>query len=431
MDVGRVGSLFIRGLEEFSGRNESYFTLTFREPFDAPRLLESFEALIRSRPSLRMRFVESEREVFAWASFEAAEVEERLAAQRLAFETGLPLEAAFADHADSGEGLPLRLRRIDERRVVLVVNHAFANGLSALYWIEQWLRAYDGEAGAKLEAPDRAVTLARSPLGAARGLAAVAAYAGSFMLGAGRDPSRATVDLSRGRRPEPRQPGCAVKTFSLPRDQTERLRSVSRQRDLSVSEALCAALAAALFEAQPEKSRVCLSVPTALCDRTPGASRDAPGNYTGSVILQIGRDRPLDAQVRAGLRWARRGVDYWLPWLLGSLNNERRLLERFRRQAALPIPARAPFENFSAAVSSVGVVRGPQALKHLAAVSAHTGMQTIFLCAMTLHDQMSVEVSAPPDLFEAREVFGVVERAIGELTTAPAPARPRAAAASS
>lgn len=410
MDVGRVGSLFIRGLESFTGCNEMVFTLTFEEPYDAARLLHSFDALIRSRPALRLRLIETGRGSFEWAPVSDEQLERCLQEQCLAFEEARTLEKIFEDYVPTGQGLPMRIRRADERRVVLLVNHVFTNGFGVFYWIEEWLRLYRGG-----DAPEEKPARSRDAGSRIAGLLSVAAYLLSFIRRSGRDAKGSTVDLSRGAAPVAGGRGYALRTYLLTCEETQQAMARSRQSGLSLTESLCSAMTDALFSAQPEKSRVCLSVPTDLGAYVSGFPAETPGNYTGSLIIQAYNGTDIQQQIQASFGWLRKRVNYWLPVFLGALSGEGKLCRSFAKQAALPIPRRAPFENFSAAISSVGVVRGAEAQRYLAAISAHTRMQTIFLCAMTLKGRMSIEVSAPCDLFDPAEVFGVVERAVAGL----------------
>lgn len=420
MDVGRVASLFISGLETFTSRNEMVFTLRFEEPFNGARLLSAFETLVRESPSLRLRFVEAQTSGgFRWDPISAADVEAFLARQRSGFETGSSLEACFDEYVRTGEGLPLRIHRVGTACVVLLVNHAFGNGVRALQLVEEWLRIYDGGSSVVPNKGQRSVGR-RFPLirftEALVGVACVLAYVIDFSVRAGRRAAAETVDLSEGRAPSPGGGGYAIKTYLLTAEETDNAIENSRTRRLSVTQSLCAAMAKALFNSRPAVNRVCLSVPTELSAYVPDLPPDAPGNYTGSLIVQVRRNRPVDSQVRAAFQWTRHRVNYWLPFLLGALSTERKLRLGFARKAALPIPDRSPFENYSCAISSLGVLGGPKIRKYVSSLSAHGRMQTILLCAATLNGRMSVEVSCPMDLFKPAEVFRATDDAVAELT---------------
>jgi hypothetical protein len=243
------------------------------------------------------------------------------------------------------------------------------------------------------------------------------AYLASFAWRAGVNASNSTVDLSRGRKPGLSRQEYAVWTYLLTAEETQSALKRSSEAGLSVTENLCRVMAIVLLEAQPQKSRVCISVPTDLSAYAATFSPETPGNFTGSLIVQLWRGRPLDVQVRRAFQWARHGVHYWTPWLLGrTAGKEARLTDRFLRQAQQPVPARAPFENFSCAVSSVGVIQGRYLQQYLASISATTRTQTIFLCAITLNGCMSVEVSVSHDLYNSIEVAVVTDRAVALLT---------------
>ncbi len=393
-----------------------FFTLTFAEPFDPERLLDAFERLVWSRESLRVRFVEVERG-YQWIPFSDADVRRCLTYQRRQFEQLVERETLFREYLPTNMALPLRVARLDEQRLVLVVNHVFGNGLTTLYWLEEWLRLYSGEAQPpQSPKPARRKGFLRSVVESISGLVWLGCYLVQFVSRAGRRAGHETVDLTRGIRPAPHQKGYAVKTYVMSEQETEAAVNRSRSLGLSVTEALCAAMAEALLQFQPDKSRVCISVPTDLGAFIPEFSREQPGNYTGSLILQIFRERETKAQVRSGFQWVRRRVNYWLPRVLGAFaGSEKKLRASFAKKAPLPIPDRAPFENFSCAVSGVGVIRERLIRKYLHSISAHTRTQTIFLCAMTLNGRMTLEVSVPRDLFDADEAFRVTDAAAALL----------------
>lgn len=394
-----------------------FFTLTFAEPFDQERLLDSFERLVWSRESLRVRFVEVG-SGYQWIPFSDADVRRCLTYQRRQFEQPVARETLFREYLPTNMALPLRVARLDEQRLVLVVNHVFGNGLTTLYWLEEWLRLYSGETQPSESSEDASPKgFLSSVIEAISGLMWLSCYLIQFVSRAGRRAGQETVDLSRGIRPAPHQKGYAVKTYSMSEQETEAAIKRSRSLGLSVTEAICAAMAEALLESQPDKSRVCISVPTDLGAFIPKFSRERPGNYTGSLILQIFRERETKAQVRSGFQWVRRRVNYWLPRLLGTFaGSERKLRASFAQKAALPIPDRAPFENFSCAVSGVGVIRERLIRKYLHSISAHTRTQTIFVCAMTINGRMTLEVSVPRDLFDAEEAFRVTDAAAALLS---------------
>ena len=70
---------------------------------------------------------------------------------------------------------------------------------------------------------------------------------------------------------------------------------------------MCLTVAEAMLSAQPEKSRVCIAVPTDLARYSPGLPRTVPGNYTGSLIVQLRRGAPLQSQITRQFGWFRRG----------------------------------------------------------------------------------------------------------------------------
>lgn len=398
----------MHGLESFIERNEMVFLLVFKQPFNAERLLTSFESLVRETPAVTARFVRTPKG-YDFQPLPAHEVDAVLVREREQF-VPWPLEEILNEYVPTNQGLAARIRRVDDVRVALMVNHVYANGFSVLRLIERWLGRYAGDTAAALPAPPPARK------SAVAGVPATVAYVTQFLLRAGAGTAKATVDLSHARAPARGGNSYFVERYWLTTEQTRGIVQRSKSRGLSVTEFLCSEAAGAMFAMQPDRTRVCISVPADLSAWFPTAELDAPGNATGSLILQIRRHQNADAQVRQAFRWVSRGVNYWLPRLIGAVSSEHTLFRNFARQAATPVPDRAPFENFSCAISSVGVVRGPRTQEYLAALSAHTRIQTVFLCAITLNGRMSVEVSAPLDIFDAQEVRTLASSFIAAIT---------------
>jgi hypothetical protein len=407
MDTARVGTLFIHGLESFIECNEIVGVLGFREPFVDARLLTSFQTATRETPAARERLVQTDRG-FDFRPIPEDELESLFAREREGFAQVRTPDEINREYLPTGQGLPARIRKIDSRTLALLVNHAHANGLVVLRLMERWLELYDGAAQ-----PGGAMPVRQPVPGALRGLAATARYVTEFVVGSGRNCAAATVDLSCGRSPVCGGKGYFIRNYSFTSAETERLNTLSRGRNLSVTQLLCAEMASALLSAQPERNRVCLSVPTDLSAWLPPEEAVRPGNPTGSLILQVWREGNVDKQVRRAFRWTKHGVNYWLPRLIAATASQRGLFQKFAQQAALPIPRRAPFENFSCAVSSVGVIRGSLTRKYLDSLWLHTRMQTVFLCALTLNERMYVAVTAPLDIYDERDVSALADAVFG------------------
>jgi hypothetical protein len=414
MDVGRMASLYITGTEAQVRGNAMVYVLSTKLPIDRVRLAASYHALVVANEELRLKWVETpETQGFAWVPFTAQETSERLTRERDAMAAYATPDEIHAEYSPTNERFPFRVAVADDRTLLVVVNHAWCNGYGGLFWIEHLFRVYGGDTDAIVpsEAAPRAsaaVRLARAIAGAFWAIV----YLVGFALRAGKDAATQTVDLARSAPTEPSSCGYALRTYRFTFDETKRLVARAKERKLSVAANLVADFAQALLEAQPERSRVCMSLPVDLAPYIDGFSRKTPGNFTGSLILQVRRGADVAAQVRRGFRGFARGVPYWVTRILASFSkSERAARERFSTQARSTNASRAPFENFSIAVSCGGVLRGPELQKYAATFEGSTRTQTIYVGAATLNGRLSFKVSVPKDLFDEREVFAVTDRA--------------------
>lgn len=421
MDIGRVASLFIHGVEAYLHGNAIRLSLVFRAPIDRGRLTRAFSQLIATTPALRQRF-----EPGGWTPMRVEDVQAAVIEQAARLAADVDAKAAYSEYHPTNQGLPVRLAIVAPCRLVLSLNHAVGNGKAAFAHLERLLRAYDGTEP-EPERADLSTEPPEPPAGPGRtaaGVAGAALYLLAFLGRAGFRSARTTVDLSRARRPAPTADGYAVWTYAFDEEDTKRVIAGARAAGLTVTERLCEAMAEVLLESQPDKSRVCLLVPTDITARAGTRAGQTPGNFTGSLIVQVYRNSngaSLASQVRRGFRWTAWGVHYWVPWLVGqAARQEARLAAHFLALARRPIPERAPFENYSCAVSSVGVIAGPMTERYLATVSAHTRTQAVMVCAITLDGRMTFEACMPQDLYDCAEVATVTDTVVERLAGLPA-----------
>ena len=408
MDTARVATIYMSARESFVG-SEMAFTLTFRVPFEPSDMLASFEAFVRRHQALRLRLERGQPEA-RWVPLSDGEVEAALAEQRGWFERLFTTEEVQSRRQRPGT-LPIRLFRAGERCLILQMSHLLGNGLRALQWIEHWLSHGEATGSAVWQ---------RSHPGPPRpgvlGWFRLVAFAAQFVARAGWEPGRNTVDLTHRKAPVPHRSGYAVRTYAFAGEDTGRIVEHSRALGLSVTQALCAAMASALFAVQPDKKRVCISVPTNLGRLAPGSFQDTPGDYTGHLIVQVRRERAAGPQILRAFQWLQHGIDALLPLALAAMaGDERALHEKFAKAAARPVPSRAPFQNHSCTVSNLGVVRFPAICRLVETLSACTHTQSLSVSMATIGDRLSMEVIVSRDLYDPAEVFRVTDAAAAWL----------------
>jgi len=411
----KVSSLFIYGAEEVVRGNSMVCTCHFAHDLDLARVRSSYDELIRNRPELRVNWqYQQATKSYEWVPFSAAELTTLLAREQASLSRFHTFEEVVADYSPTNERLLVRLTLLDARTVAFEVNHTLTNADGGLYWMQEWLRFYERTPH---EGPPEPTVLPVSPrpawwrrLGLALvGIFWLCAYLLSFLRRAGKHSGAETVDLSHGRRVEVQRKGYACKTYVFSPEQTQSLVSRCKQEGLTVTEKFVALVAAKLFEAQPDRRRVCVSIPIGLSAYDPHRPMSAPGNYTGSLFVQLFRDQPLHRQAKAGLKWARRRIPYSMTRLLAMVGNEAKLGQAFADKARSPLAERGPMEQYSFALSSPGVVRLPALERHCTQLSAHTYSQTIFIGVGTFRGVMTMEVCAARDLFDEAEVFQVTD----------------------
>src|ERR1700758_5058664 len=299
VDVGRVGSLFIRALEPMVHGDDIAFVVKFRDNYDPDRLWASYESLLRQNPALQVVLRPFDKS-FSWVPIDATELNVALDRQRQRFPQFLSFEELLSPAHALTPPLPVRISQMGDREVCFQMSHALSNGRGVLQWFMYWLAAANGESVPVGQTAGRFHSTA--PL---IGLALLPFYLLGYFVRAGLNQARQTVDLTRGKTPIPHDNGYASRTYRFAEPDTNLILEKARALELTLQQYICLAVAEAMLAAQPEKSRVCIAVPTDLARYSPGLPRTVPGNYAGSLTVQLRRGAPLQSQIARQFGWVR------------------------------------------------------------------------------------------------------------------------------
>lgn len=410
MDVGRVASLSIRALEPMLRGDEMAFVMKFRDDYDPNLLWAAYDSLLRQNLGLQV-VLKPVGKSFSWRPIGLAKLNAALDRQRQTFTRFFSLEDLLSPaHAMTPE-LPVRISQMGDREVCFQISHALTNGRGALQWIDHWLAAANGECVPPAPLAGRFDCTAPRA-----GLALLPFYLLRYLAQAGLRQARETVDLTHGKTPIPHDEGYTSRMYSFSEPETSRIVARTRDLEMSVHQYMCLAVAEAMLSAQPEKSRVSIAVPTDLARYSPDPPRAVPGNYTGSLAIQLRRGAPLQPQIARQFGWFRYGIDYWLPWLLGTFSgNEQKLLKKLGRSASVPVTRRGPFQNVSCAVSNVGNIKLPAICEQIEFGTGTTKTQTVLFTIGRLNGRLLANVTFARDLYDTEEVCRIADSALGRL----------------
>jgi hypothetical protein len=410
MDVGRVASLAIRALGPTLRGDEMAFVMKFRDDYDPNVLWTAYDSLLRQNLALQVSLKPGGKHFF-WRPIGLAELNAALTRQRESFARFLSLEDLLSPEHVMNPELPVRISQMGDKEVCFQISHVLTNGRGALQWIDHWLAAAGGES--VRPAPIAGQFNCAAPRA---GLAVLPFYLLRYLAQAGFKQARETVDLTHGKTPIPHDRGYASRMYSFSEPETSRIVARAHGLEMSVHQYMCLAVAEAMLSAQPEKSRVSIAIPTDLARYSPESPRTVPGNYTGSLAIQLRRGEPLQPQIARQFGWFRYGVDYWLPWLLGTVSgNEQKLLQKLARSAPIPVTRRGPFQNISCAVSNVGDIKLPAICEQIESGTGTTKTQTVLFTVGRLNGRFLANVTFARDLYDAEEVFRVADSALGRL----------------
>ena len=409
MEVGRLATLRIHALEPMLRGDDIAFIGKFDDNYDPDRFWTSYESLVRQNPGLQVT-LKPIGESFSWVPIDPAELNAALDRQRQHFSQIFSLEELLSPAHALTPPLPVRLSQMGDRELCFQMSHTLTNGRGVVQWIMYLLAVANGITVPVCETTGRFESTAPRT-----GLALLPFYILRYLAKAGRDYAHQTVDLTHGKVPIPHDNGYLSRTYRFSQQETDRVMAKARALDFSLYQYMCLAVAEAMLSAQPDKSRVCIAVPTDLTRYSPDFPRSVPGNYTGSLILQLRRGTPLQAQIAHQFGWLRVGMDYWLNRLVAAFaRSERKFVSNFARAASLPIDRRGPFGNHSCLVTNLGDVMTPPDWG-IEWGTGTTKSQTIFFGVGTFNGHFFATVTFPHDLYDPAEVFRVAESALARL----------------
>src|SRR6201997_1395647 len=143
VDVGRVGSLFIRALEPMVHGDDIAFVVKFRDNYDPDRLWASYESLLRQNPALQVVLRPFDKS-FSWVPIDATELNVALDRQRQRFPQLFSFEELLSPAHALTPPLPVRISQMGDREVCFQMSHALSNGRGVLQWVLCWLAAVNG-----------------------------------------------------------------------------------------------------------------------------------------------------------------------------------------------------------------------------------------------------------------------------------------------
>jgi hypothetical protein len=414
MELGKIGSIFIRALEPYALGNEIGTTVQLKEKYIPGCLFPAYRKLILENPQLQSKWREDlDNNVCQWERFDQTELESLLQHEKDRLTKKYTKTEAFNEYHPTNTRLPFRISRIDDQTLYFAMNHMLGHVGDALLWISKWFEAYAQETaqplGSNLRPPKKRTNKIRRTA-----LLWSLAYVLRFIRRAKRDGFSKTVDLSHGQIPEPNQHGYLIESYLLDQLQTKRLTQLAQEQRITVGQLIERALCQALFETSPEKDRVAIVMPVDY----QGKQQSAIGSWVGNFPLQVYRHDVLAVQIKEEHLWLKRGVPYWIVKLLGILHRQPSgLMTYFKELYAKPSCDRGLLAFMSWALSNVGLVEDPL-LEHFAqSISSAAKMLRPLSLVVTFKGQMTIELSVPLSLCDQEQARSVMDVFIEKLAT--------------
>ena len=423
MDISLVGNVFVYGHEKIVGGNDANLTAEFKVPLDPAKIFASYKKMVVENPGLQSKWiVDDGKKQFAWKQFTKSELDERLNLEKEHLMKSHTFEEILNDYVPTNARLPFRISIIDDRTLVFSWNHLFNNSALIASWLETWLRCYAKETNLDIDnsAPlpvyngfTRCQRIMHRFLASFRAIAYMVSLKARYRKNA--VPN--TVDPTHGRKPAPPQLGYTTKKYYFTREETEGVIYSSKQKELDESGFVLTVLAKSFFDKFPDKNRILVNCPADIRHYIPGVDYYSVGNYSGSLILQALRDKPIEKQVRKGYRWINRDVPFGVMKMLHFFfkKDHIKLKNKIEERTTKPIPERGPLGNFTF-VYGLGEISPSQAMEQMISRLFITGKHhNVVICGMILNGKLNLEIVISKDLCSPEEVFAVTDLAVQHL----------------
>ena len=424
MDISYTAACYVHGFEEFIAANHIVATVEFKQELNPTKVFTSYKKLILQNPNLRVKWGENEKKgTFAWTHFSESEVDELLKLEKDAIMNTTPRDEIFKEYHATNSRLPFRIIRIDQRTLAFSWNHIMNNGTLLHSWFHSWLCYYAKESNQVLTSEQPPVFKTLSPLSRMKYwlFAPFWAILHLISLGgkSGKNPGANTVDLTHGKKTVPHRSGYSIKTYHFSPEETQKILEASKTKGLTVSGFLCGVFLTSLFEKSPDKNRILVNFPVDFRKHLAGTTPYDVGNYTGSVIFQVFKDRKqtIHRQIEKALRKLKRGVPYGVMRILNFVFrlNKSKLKKMFREVAAQSIPERAPVQNLTCVFAFIDDIDSPAGHQMIEKMSFTGFHQTVVICLLIVNGKLSIEISLPNDLMDPVEVFSITDLAADRL----------------
>lgn len=381
MDIAKIGALYIAASAEITKENSIYCRLELKTAVSLADLEKAYRSFIEKNTLLTSVFMAGH-----WQVLPAENLRRCLDQESEHFASYRPWDFVGLQ----GEALPFRIRPVSERIMLVIVDHAFANGYGVVRWLEAWLCHLTQDGAALRPSVGRPLPPLLPSL----------FWALRYLFWSLWHHKKVTVDYSAGRSiPE-------VHDFRLVHYHLtpERLRSeiaAAEAQSLTLTSYLCLRLAQKLFQDNPEADRVCLSVPVDL-----SRGEGLPGNPTGSLSVNLVRRKDLATQIARSFLALRRGAPLGFLWLLNFFYRRPEKMRRFFvQEATRRLPARKPLGDFSAALSNLGPITSPILERHVESLTFYGTAQTPFIGLSTFKGTCTLALTFPQNLFSRDKVM--------------------------
>jgi hypothetical protein len=411
-------TLAMWAVEPYTGGSDMGIVATFREELDFERLFSAYASLVSRHACLRSSLVfDSKKRRYEWQSMPEAQWRAWLESERAHYtSTGDPEHLASAWHPINAT-FPFFVRRIDERRIFLSLQHAWVDGKRGLTWLEALLQAYHTG-----QAPPLADELSNGDgdapeVGVPPTWKSVREFVRTLTkrMPAARKNAAHIADLSTG---VPRtRDGFWVLNRDVVGEDLARLHAHALRARVGMTQVLCATIAEAVSEFAPKASKVRLCVPVDLL--TAGAGLRA-GNFVGTLPIELDVGPPWLEQVQREFGAIDRGFAHGYNWVLermaGAMDH-RKMIAQMAADMSLEHAhkQRGYLRQFSAIITNLDRVTSPFINQHVKSLAVHGKFEFLIFGFVQLRDTLGISVTAPKSRYERALATQLLDRVVQKL----------------
>ncbi|MBF0297847.1 MAG: hypothetical protein HQK51_03960 [Oligoflexia bacterium] len=410
---GTIGSLFIHTAGVQSGWFDLFVFLKLKQSPNWSAVGNIYRELIATHPELRKCFhVPNHWENSCWHDIEDSVLKNEINRVCNSLINGETLANLKQNKILVNSPLPLRITRIGQDELVIIVDHRLTNGLGALAWGELLLskicKIYE-ELPSTLAIRKKTIDYDEKVTVSKLHLSRLLLYLAYFSIINLFSRSK-TIDLSSEKKVTYPTNKTSLECYNFIHTFTENetfyIINKVKNENKTLTVYFTDLLLSCIFELFPlSGDRISVCIPSD-SHKTNNVHILEPGNFTTSIILQSFRKKQLFPSIK-------RQLSYWLKFnlpqtlisvLYKTIKSPKKFFTSMLKTAKLPISQRGVFSNYTVSVSNMGVIHHPSLVANVSEIQFYSIVPNLILISYTFNSRLYVNFSFDRRSYEIAEI---------------------------